>query len=115
MLNQTCVYWGLASTDSGGVARDKHGQPLYTSAVELDCRWEDKQVEFIDSQGVKRVSKSVVYVESDVDIAGVLMLGTLSDITDAVNIKENSGAQEIKGFDKIPDFDATEFLRAAYL
>lgn len=115
MLKQTAVYWGLASVESDGNDYDNYGQPVLTEPVELKCRWEDEQVEFIAADGTKQISKSVVYVESDVAAGGVLMLGTLSDITDSENAKENDGAWEIKGFGKLPNFRATEFLRTAYL
>lgn len=115
MLKQTCVYWPPAETDSGGDGVDNYGQPVVTTPVELSCRWEDIAEEFIGVNGTKEISKSVVYVGQDVVIGAILMLGTLADITDSVNIKENDGAWEIKGFSKLPNFRATEFLRTAYL
>lgn len=115
MLKQTCVYWALAETDSGGDGVDNYGMPVVTTPVEINCRWVDKNEEFIGADGTKHISKSIVYVGQDVDIGGILMLGGLIDITDAVNIKENDGAWEIKGFSKMPNLKATEFLRRAYL
>ena len=115
MLKQTCVYWALASGVE--VSYDDYGQPIVTIAdsVELSCRWEDVQEEYIAPDGTKQLSRSKVYVESDVVLGGILMLGTKSDITDAVNIKENVGAWEIMAYGKLPNFRATEFLRTVYL
>ena len=115
MLKQTCVYWALAFGDD--VSYDDYGRPIVTIAnpVELDCRWEDINEEFIAADGTRQVSKAKVYVESDVVVGGILMLGTLDDITDSTNIKENAGAWEIRGFGKNPNFRATEFVRMAYL
>ncbi len=115
MLKQTCVYWTLAS--GANVSYDDYGQPIVTIAtsVELDCRWEDIQEEFVGADGTRQISRSVIYVASDVKLGGILMLGTKDDITDVTNIKENEGAWEIKGFGKVPNFRATEFLRKAYL
>ena len=115
MRKQTAVYWALASLDSGGVAFDDYGQPMLTDPVEIECRWEDKVEEFIGPDGTKMISRAVVYVDRDVDIGGVLMLGEEDDILDEDNPKENNGAWEIKQFSKIPNFRATEFLRTAYL
>ena len=115
MLKQTCVYWALASGDD--VSYDDFGQPIVTIAdpVEIDCRWEAENVEFIAADGTKQLSRAVVYVGQDVDVGGILMLGTEDDITDSTNIKENDGAWEIKSFGKLPNFRATEFLRTVYL
>ena len=115
MQKQTCVYWALASGDD--VSYDDYGQPIVTIAVpvELSCRWEDVNEEFIAPDGTKQLSRSKVYVESDVALGGILMLGTEDDITDAVNIKENEGAWEIMAYGKLPNFRATEFLRTVYL
>ncbi len=115
MLKQTAVYWALASGDD--VSYDDYGQPIVTIAdpVEIDCRWEDVNEEFIAADGTKQVSRAVVYVSEDVAVGGILMLGTEDDITDSVNIKENVGAYEVRKFDKLPNFRATEHLRTAYL
>ncbi len=116
MLKQTCVYWALATEESAGLSDyDDYGQPIITDPVEVECRWEDVNEEFIDAKGTRQLSKAKVYVESDVDVGGILMLGTKDDITDSTNIKENEGAYEIKRFDKLPTFKATEFLRTAWL
>ena len=115
MRKQTAVYWPLASSDSGGDDFDDYGQPVVTDPIEISCRWEDVAEEFIDAKGTRQVSKSTVYVDQDVDVGGILMLGTEDDITDSTNIKENEGAWEIRRFDKLPNLRATEFLRTAWL
>jgi len=108
MLKQVCVYWPLGSFDNQGF-------PVVTDPIEIKCRWKDVSEETVAADGTKMTSKSKVHVDSDVSIGGILMLGVLTDITDPVNIKENSGAHEIKRFDKTPNFRATEFLRLAWL
>lgn len=109
------VYWPLASSDSGGIAYDDYGQPILTDPIEISCRWEDVSEEFIDKKGTRQISHAKVYPDQDVDVGGILMLGTEDDITDSVNIKENDDAWEIKRFDKLPNLKATEFLRTAFL
>ncbi|GAG43360.1 unnamed protein product, partial [marine sediment metagenome] len=101
MLKQTCVYWPLESVESA-VADDfdNYGQPQVSTPSEISCRWEDVSEEFIDAQGTRQISRAKVYVDQDVDVGGILMLGELADITDEENIKENDGAYEIKRFDK---------------
>jgi len=115
MRKQTAVYWALASGDSGGIAHDDYGQPCYLAGEELDCRWEDVTEEFVGPNGTREMSHAKVYVDQDVDVGGMLMLGDEDNITDTVNIKENDGAWEIRRFEKLPTFRATEFLRTAIL
>ncbi len=116
MLKQTAVYWPLAAMESaGGDSFDNYGQPLVTDPLEISVRWEDRAEEFLDAKGARVLSNAVVFVSQDVDIGGVLMLGELTDITDADVPKENENAWEIKRFDKIPNLRNTEFLRTAYL
>ena len=115
MRKQTVVYWPLASLDSGGDDFDDYGQPVVTDPVELSCRWEDVSEEFVGADGTRLLSHAKVYVESDVAVGGILMLGEIDDITDSDNIKENDGAWEIKRFDKLPNLKNTEFLRTAWL
>jgi len=108
MRRQNAVYWALDSID-------QFGKKTFSSPVQIKVRWDDVTEEFLDSEGVRQVSKAVVYVGEDIEEGSVLMLGELSDITDAVNIKENEGAWEVRMFAKTPNLRATEFLRRAYL
>ena len=116
MLKQTAVYWPLANVESaGGDAFDDYGQPLFTDPLEISVRWEDKAEEFLNAEGTRILSNAVVYVDQDVVVGGVLMLGELTDITDADVPKENENAWEIRRFDKLPNIKVTEFLRTAFL
>jgi len=115
MLKQTAVYWAPAENDTGGVAVDDYGQPLYADPAELSCRWEDANEEFLSPDGQRRLSRAVVYVESDVRVGGLLMLGELADVTDSDNPRNNMDAHEIRAFFKAPNLRATEYLRKAVL
>lgn len=114
MRKQTAVYWPL-DIESGGDKFDDYGQPVLSDPIEIKCRWEDVSEEFIGSDGTRQISNAKVYVDRDVDVGGVLMLGTLLDVSSADNPKGNIGAFEIRKFEKIPNLKATEFLRTAYL
>lgn len=110
MRKQICVYWPPADSPF-----DDYGQPQYGDAVEMTCRWEDKAEEFIGPTGSMEISRSKVFVESDVEPGGVLLLGDLESGTNLTVPKNNEGAWEIRAFDKIPNLKATEFLRRAFL
>ncbi len=114
MQRQTAVYWPL---EVSGDDFDDYGQPVVVAAepVEISCRWEDVSEEFIDKNGTRQISHSKVYTDQDVDVGGILMLGTKDDITDSTNIKENENAWEIRRFDKLPNLKNTEFLRTVFL
>jgi len=108
MRKQTAVYWPFISLDQLGGGN-------FGAAVQISVRWEDVSEEFLDKDGKRQMSNAKVYVDRDTPVGGVLMLGTTGDITDAVNIKENDGAWEIRKFEKLPDLKAKEFLRTAFL
>lgn len=107
MMKQKAVYWAPNGTD-------KFGQQAYAAPVELRCRWEDKQELFIDITGTQQVSKSIVYVESDVKLDGVLWLGELEDVA-PINPFSNEGASKIRAFGKLPKINLRETLRTAIL
>lgn len=113
-MRQSCVYWAPANTESGGIAHDNYGQVVYTDPVEKDCRWEDISEIFVNVSGMEERSRAVVMVD-DVEIGGLLMLGTLDDITDLSIPKNNTGAWEIKQKEKIPNLKGTVFYEWAYL
>jgi hypothetical protein len=108
MRKQTAVYWALSSID-------EYGAEVYLSPVEIACRWEDVSEQFLDAEGNTVMSNAQVYVDRDMILGSVLMLGELTDITDAVNIKENAGAWEVRRYDNLPNLKATEFLKTAML
>jgi len=108
MRKQKAVYWPLLGADA-------EGSPLYEGPQEIDCRWEDMAVEFLDREGTKQVSQSVVYVDRDTPIGGLLMLGTLDSVLDVVTPRNNTGVFEIRQFSKIPKLNLKETLLTAYL
>lgn len=115
MRKQVAVYWALEGSESGGDDYDNFGQPQYTTPIEIKCRWEAKIEEFVNASGTRILSNAIVYVDQDVDVGGVLMLGELTDITDSEVPKENDNAWEIQRFDNLPNLKVTEFLKTAYL
>jgi hypothetical protein len=110
MRKQTAVYWALSGTDG-------FDQPTFEQAVEIDVRWEDKQIEFNDIQGKRIVSRSVVAVPSVTPVGGYLLLGTLQDVPDdALTFPVGvDGAFIIQGVNATPDLGAKETLHEAML
>ncbi len=108
MRKQAAVYWPFDSVDA-------YGKKLFGSPVVIKCRWDGRVEEFLNSGGERQLSQAVVYVDRETPVGGILMLGTLSDITDDVDIKENEGAWEIRRYDTTPNLKATEVLRTIYL
>ncbi len=107
---QDIVYWGTPANDGlGGIT--------FATPVEIKCRWEDVKKKFTDSNGNEVVSSSIVYLGQDADIGGWLFEGTLADISSADEDSPGDvdGAKEIKGFSKIPNIDATDYERVAFL
>jgi len=110
MRKQKAVYWSLTSTGF-----DDYGQPIPSTPIEIKCRWEDVSEEFLDGNGTVQLSRARVYVDRDVEIGGVLMLGELDSGVDESNPKENDNAWEIRRVEKLPTLKATQFLRTCYL
>jgi len=61
------------------------------------------------------MSEARLIVDRDLVIQSVIMLGTLSDVDDEDDPKENDGAYEIRAFLKTPNFKGNKFLREVYL
>jgi len=112
---QTAVYWPPGSEETGGKDFDDYGKPMYATAVELSCRWDDMTEEILRADGTTDLSRAQVIVDQDVSVRGVLCLGELTDMDDLDDPKENEGAWEIKRVDKNPDIDGEDFLVRAFL
>jgi hypothetical protein len=110
---QTCVYWG-------NPVEDGYGTKTYDDPVELLCRWEQKQqlTRGLDRMGNTFEYIYVAYVLQDLDVEGVLYLGTLASLTaqEIATPSINDQACVIKQFEKIPAlYSTTEFERKAYM
>ena len=76
-FNQTAIYWG--SPDADGF-----GGFTFADPVEVKVRWTVKQEKFLSSQGTGNgveeiLSRVVVLAETDFDMNGKMILGTLND------------------------------------
>lgn len=108
MRRQKAVWWAQGGTDD-------YGNPTYSAAVEINCRWEDVIKEYIDSQGAKRLSSAVVYVDRDMKPGDILRLGTLASVTAPSAPKSNTGWAAVEAFHNLPNLKTTEFLKTCYL
>lgn len=108
-MKQTAVYWPPETEF------DEHGAPVSQEPVEIGCRWDEDLKEFIGLDGTTQVSKAQAIVDRDVERGGVLMLGTLDDVSDPDDPKANDGAQEILAFQKNPNLRGTKYVRVAFL
>lgn len=93
-----------------------NGQYAYAAPVVLKALWLEATEEFLDRNGAKQVSKTVVFLPQDVQLLGVLWLGTIADLTSESEPFMNPGAYEIRGFTKAHRLrKTTDFVRAAFL
>lgn len=67
-LNQTATYWGPGQPDG-------FGGTTWPAPVVLRVRWQDKQQQIRDRDGVERMSGAVVYTEAPVQFGGRLAKG----------------------------------------
>lgn len=113
---QDAVYWANPVDDG-------HGGYTWDDPVDIKCRWDDDAKVFTDNQGNELVSMAVVAVLQDLNINGMLCLGTIDslveagylvgDLTKAASVP---GAYLIKREAKVPMLGSTtEFYRQIYL
>ena len=108
MLIQDAIYWAPSGVDS-------RGQPTWALPKEIRVRWEDVTQEFIDDDGDVQMSRALIYVSEDVEVAGVLFLGQLLNTIDQTDPKANAGAWEIRRYEKLPKLNGREFLRTVFV
>lgn len=106
-LNQKCVHWSRTGIN-------KFNEPSYGSPEEVWCRWEDKTEIFVGLSGESEVSRAMVYIEIDTEPDDMLWLGIIEDLPDPTP-DVRTFAHTIRRVDKIPDMQAEEYLRIAYL
>lgn len=93
-----------------------NGQYAYAAPVALKALWLEATEEFLDRNGAKQVSKTVVFLPQDVALLGVLWLGKLAALTSETEPFMNPGAYEVRGFTKAHRLrNVSDFVRAAFL
>lgn len=108
-LRQTAVLWQNPVLDGFGGRTFDHG-------IEIPCRWEQKSELFTDFEGRQVLSKAVVYVDVDLVVHDFLYLGTIEDLAEVgVQPFDLAEAFEVRAYKKIPNNDATRFVRTAWL
>ena len=107
---QTVVYWSTPTADGAGGY-------TYATPVEITCRWEDRSDKYIDDNGEEKVSRSVVYTPSDVDVGGYMYLGGLDNLSSAEEADPEivTNAYRIQAFKKSPSVLGTKYVRKAWL
>lgn len=108
MLRQKCIYWEL----EGDV--NQFGERKFLLPVEIKCRWEDVGEELLQDDAKEQVFDATIFVDRDVKEGGLLMLGTLADLTSS-DPPKSILSKRIRKFEKIPTMKGNRFLRVAYL
>ena len=97
-LDEDAVYWALSLPDGAGGF-------TYAAAVAVNVRWEDTQELFIDAQGRTKISRAVIYIDTDVAVGGMLYHGSIddlpSDTTDPFADEINGNTFKIESFKKV--------------
>ena len=104
VMKQRVVYCAPNGSDAAG-------QPLFQEPDEFKARWEEYQAEDMSTETSTKVSECTVYVEKDVEIGGMLYLGTKDDLSKP--LIPHKTARRIKAFEKLPTRSAKQFLRIA--
>lgn|SRR4030067_2392484 len=109
-LKQKAVYWGTPVSSGYGVY-------TFASGIEINVRWEDKQVKFVNNKNMEVLSRSIIMLDVDIEVGGMLYLGELADLSSSqiANPLLVSGTYEIGRYDKIPNLSATDYVRTAWL
>lgn len=80
-----------------------YGQYTFAEAVEIKCRWDDVEVRFTNADGSISTGTAKIWTTYPMKPRGILWHGRLTDVSDLVIPRNNSGFIEIKYFSSTPD------------
>lgn len=112
-MKQQAVYWEPDGTT-------EFGRRTFLTPVQIRCRWSDNQEDYVDKKGKIAKSSITVMVPIDVKREGYLLLlpkgSNLADVVTDLDAPPTNytGSAEILGFDKVPNFKASKYVRYAY-
>lgn len=105
----TLVYWPPTTVDDSGIMQ------VSTTPQQIDCRWDDKQVDYLDKKGATQVSSAVIMTEVPLSFGGIVWHGKLTNVTSVANATANLGAREIRGTKNIGDLKNKVRVYTTYL
>lgn len=103
-MNQQATYWAPGQNDGmGGL--------VYGAPVLVQCRWQDRVTMVRNAQGVEVPSRSVVYVDREMEPQGMLLKGDHTAVADPLSVR----ASEILSVGSSPNLRATQQLLKVWL
>ena len=111
-MAQFATYW------SPGVP-DGEGGMSFGNPIVVRCRWQDDAVLFRNAQGQEVTSSSVVYVDRELEVGGLLAESDLSDDFSSEGwLDPNTlygAAREIRGLAASPSYGGLQTLHKVFL
>ncbi len=106
MRREKAVYWPPTVAGSDG-------RPGFGTAVEMDVRWTDTAVNFMDDEGNSKTSKAVVFCDRVCLLRGYLWRGAIAGAP--ADPRVDRACIEIRGFKQVKNLRYTETLYKAFL
>lgn len=88
---------------------DFQGQPVYSSPIHSNARWEDRSSIFTDNDGKERRSESTIYVEKEFEKGDFIVKGKYTSSTPPTE------AREIRDVRNMPNLTGTKVERRLLL
>jgi hypothetical protein len=107
-LKQKAMHWVAGAKDGFGVV-------TFAEPAEIDVRWEDQQVRFINAEGNEDVSEAVVYTNASIAQGDYLFLGDEDDLDSAQDALSQDGAYRVERVQDLPNFNNTGSLKRTWL
>lgn len=103
-LPHTLTHWGVTTDGYGGFT--------YDAPVTYSCRWESKNVMFVDSTGEEVVSNAVAMLASELEVGDYVAEGDQTSIADPTTLRK---AYRIKQANKVTDLRNTATFHKVFL
>lgn len=104
-LRQEATWWAVSPNGFGG--------DTFAAPVKIKCRWEDRQELVPDMEGTTSfISNAMVFVDRDIPIGSVLILGDSSGVADPTTLK---GSFKVRRMDKVTDLRSANTVRRVTL
>ena len=93
---------------------DSYGGFTFDTPILINCRWQDKNQLYIDSNGREAVSKSIIWLNPD-DNIGIGDMIASGVYTSTVVPYDCSDAWSIKSIDRTSNIKGTQTVVTAYI